>query len=164
MLIELHVAEGEEKDILKNLIQFYDYDFSEFTDEDVLEKGNYSEYPFIDLYWEESSRVPYLIRVEGSLAGFVLVRTVEEANYIYYSIAEFFVMKKYRRSGIGKQVAETVFNKHRGQWEVYQLERNRPAQTFWVKVISEYTNGNYSERNEQGKRIQSFSSSEKSSI
>jgi predicted acetyltransferase len=160
MLIELHLAEFEEKNILKNLMQFYDYDFSEFTDEDVLDKGHYDEYPYMDQYWEQTNRVPYLIRVEGNLAGFVLVRTIDEAHYSYYSIAEFFVMKKYRRSGVGKQAAEAIFGKHRGQWEVYQIERNKPAQIFWVKVISEYTNGNYSERYEQGKRIQSFNSSQ----
>ncbi|WP_327205186.1 hypothetical protein [Paenibacillus sp. Soil522] len=50
-------------------------------------------------------------------------------------------MKKYRKEGIGKAVAKQIFNLHKGQWEVYQLESNKPAQIFWNKTIDEYTQG-----------------------
>jgi predicted acetyltransferase len=65
-------------------------------------------------------------------------------------------MKKYRRTGIGKAVAEQVFNLHKGQWEVYQKESNKPAQLFWNKIISEYTKGEFKERVENERRIQDF--------
>jgi predicted acetyltransferase len=71
-------------------------------------------------------------------------------------MAEFFVMRKYRRKGIGRSIAEQVFNLHQGQWEIYQKESNRPAQDFWKRIISEYTNGDFKERIENGKKIQEF--------
>lgn len=46
-------------------------------------------------------------------------------------------MRKFRRQGIGKQVAHRLFEKHKGVWEVKQTNENTPAYAFWKKVISE---------------------------
>ena len=52
----------------------------------------------------EDGRYPFFIRVDGKLAGLVLVRSCSEHNNLSnpHNIAEFFVMKKYRRKGVGK--------------------------------------------------------------
>ena len=54
-------------------------------------------------------------------------------------------MKKYRKEGIGKQAAFHIFDLFQGVWEVAELETNLPAQKFWRKTISEYTNNEYVE-------------------
>ena len=54
-------------------------------------------------------------------------------------------MKKYRKQGIGKTVAQKVFDMLPGYWRVAQIEQNIPAQNFWRKVISAYTKGDYHE-------------------
>jgi predicted acetyltransferase len=156
--LQIVKASIDDEDVLYNLLQFYFYDFSEFVGSDVEEDGLFAEYPYLESYWaEEDSRFPYLIKVNGKNAGFVLVRLIKSAEKAaYYSIAEFFIMKKYRRSGLGKQVAKQIFDKHRGNWEVFQIEKNIPAQQFWRQVINEYTGGNYSERVEEGNRLQDF--------
>jgi predicted acetyltransferase len=120
--------------------------------------GKYDTYEYLDEYWNSKDRYPYLFKVQGNLAGFVFVRFVEEEPKYYYSIAEFFVMKKYRRVGIGKKVAKRIFDLHKGDWEVSQVEKNKPAQQFWVSVINEYTEGKYTERKEGIKTIQAFAS------
>jgi predicted acetyltransferase len=71
-------------------------------------------------------------------------------------MSEFFVMKKYRRKGLGKAAAEQIFHLHRGQWEVFQKESNKPAQAFWRKIIDEYTRGQFTDRSEGGRRVQDF--------
>ncbi len=58
----------------------------------------------------------------------MLVRFIETAQRSYFSIAEFFIMKRYRRSGIGKDIGHQVFNLYKGEWEVYQKENNKAAQ------------------------------------
>ena len=63
-----------------------------------------------------------------------------------------FIAKKYRRAGLGKLVAIDIFTTHKGQWEVYQINNNKPAQQFWKKVIEEYTDGEYTERIEVGEK------------
>jgi predicted acetyltransferase len=50
-------------------------------------------------------------------------------------MAEFFVMRKYRRAGIGTQSARLVFARFPGSWEVRQVEANVTASEFWRSVI-----------------------------
>jgi predicted acetyltransferase len=65
-------------------------------------------------------------------------------------------MKKYRRAGLGKLVAKDIFKIHKGQWEVYQIDNNEPAQHFWKKAIEEYTGGKFTERIDVGRKTQVF--------
>lgn len=157
MEFQIIKASKEYKDVLRNLMQFYFYDFSEFIKCDVEDNGLYKSYEYLDEYWkDENHRFPYLVKQDGEYIGFVLVRVIESEDGNYFSIAEFFIMKKYRRNGIGQAVAKEIFDLHRGQWEVFQIEPNKPAQAFWYKAINEYTKGEFSERVEGGGRIQEF--------
>jgi len=144
MEIKLEKASIEQKSILRNLMELYNYDFTEFDPEDVNEYGLYG-YKYLDHYWTEEDRFPFLIRVNNNWAGFVLVRKTgmnSKGNDIY-SIAEFFIMKKYRKMGVGKEVAQIVFDTFKGEWKIRQIEENIPAQHFWRNVISKYTNDNF---------------------
>lgn len=134
----------EKKSVFVQMMELYKYDFSEFSDDDINEFGFFG-YPYIDAYWNESGRYPFFIRVDGKLAGFVLVRSCcEHADLSNpHNIAEFFVMKKYRRKGIGKTAAMKIFNMFSGGWEISQWANNLPAQNFWKQVVGEYTNGKY---------------------
>jgi predicted acetyltransferase len=60
-------------------------------------------------------------------------------------MAEFFVMKKYRRMGVGQKAAEDLFSMFPGTWRLGQMESNTPAQLFWRKIITRFTNSNYQE-------------------
>jgi predicted acetyltransferase len=155
MNYEVKKATLEEKETLNNLLQYYIYDFSEFMDLHVEDNGKFGDYP-LDDYWTENSRFPYLIKLNGKNAGFVLVKLMHRNDDSYYSIAEFFIMKRYRRTGLGKLVAKDIFKTHQGQWEVYQIDNNLPAQYFWKRVIEEYTNCNFTERIEVGRKTQVF--------
>ena len=157
MDLQLIRASQEYRNVIKNLMQFYIYDFSEFVRHDVEEDGLFAAYPFLDEYWKDvDHKFPYIIKKQEKYVGFVLVRFIESQKRNYFSIAEFFIMRKYRKEGIGKAVAEQIFDLHRGQWEVYQKESNKPAQLFWNRIIDEYTKGQFKERFENGKRIQDF--------
>lgn len=157
MEFQIIKASKEYKNIVGNLMQFYFYDLSEFVKCDVEDNGLYRAYEYLDDYWnEENHRFPYLVKQDGKYIGFVLVRLIESEEENYFSIAEFFIMKKYRRKGIGQAVANKIFDLHRGQWEVFQIETNKPAQAFWHKTIDEYTKGQFKERSENGKKVQEF--------
>ena len=135
----------EQKSVLIQLIELYMYDFSLYSDADLNDYG-YFGYSHIDDYWNEDGRFPYFIKADGKIAGLVFVRNGCEYSELKnpYSIAEFFVMQKYRRRGIGKQAAMKVFDMHQGGWEVSQWAKNLPAQKFWGAVIGEYTKGKFS--------------------
>jgi predicted acetyltransferase len=136
----------EQKSVFVQMMELYNYDFSIYEDSDINEYGYYG-YSHIDDYWNEEGRFPYFIRVDGKLAGFVLVS--RHCRYIDGSdcrdMSEFFVLQKYRRNGVGSLAAKAAFDKHRGRWEVTQLINNIPAQKFWKTVITEYTGGNYTQ-------------------
>ena len=145
----------EQKSVFMQMMELYSYDFSEFSDKDINEYGHFG-YPRIDDYWNEEGRYPFFIRVDGELAGLVLVRSCCEYNNLPdpHNIAEFFVMKKYRRKGVGKAASMKIFDMFPGGWEVSQWENNLPAQNFWKQVIGRYTNGKY----------ETFTASEKGSV
>lgn len=134
----------DQKFILKQLLELYEYDFSEFNNNDVNEYGMYG-YKYLDHYWTEDSRHPFFIKANGQLAGFVLINGF---CYLYenvqaHAIAEFFVMRKYRRYGIGKTAATQVFDQFKGNWEVLQHGNNDASKLFWKNVIHTYTSGSY---------------------
>jgi predicted acetyltransferase len=79
MNIEVQQASLEDKAILRNLLELYAYDFSEFDQCDVDAHGLFG-YNRLDHYWTEPGRYPFLVRVEGKLAGLVLVRTLYESK------------------------------------------------------------------------------------
>jgi predicted acetyltransferase len=142
MTLEIQRASVSDKYILRNLMELCLHDFSEYENSDVDEHGLFG-YPYLDHYWTEPERHPFLIKVMGKLAGFVLVWEIDSETH---SVAEFFVMRKYRRQGIGRQAAFLIFDMFPGPWNVCQEKANLPAQAFWREVIHEYTQGNYVEQ------------------
>jgi predicted acetyltransferase len=148
MDIEVTRATVNERPILRHLMELYQYDFSEFDNADLSPMGLY-DYPYLDHYWVEPERTPFLVRVNSNLAGFVLV-----ARYNYLTgfkdtwvMAEFFIMRKYRHQGIGEYVARFIFDQFPGAWQVGQINENSSATTFWRKVINRYSNGDFQEHN-----------------
>jgi predicted acetyltransferase len=125
---------GPESDILlRNLFEHYCHDMSEWFDVDTLGDGSYSydTAPF----WAGAHEV-YLARVGESIAGFAVIGLVGT-----WDVREFFVLRKFRRRGVGKQMAALVWNEHPGEWLVRVLEANAPAVLFWRTAIS----GSYQE-------------------
>ena len=144
MDITLQLMSVDEKALLIRLMELYNYEFTEFSNDDISEYGYYG-YDHIGDYWNEEGRFPYLIRVDGKITGFALIcphcsyRKEENAR----CIGEFFVMLKYRRMGVGSNAAIQLLDKHRGAWEICYWRNNLPAGQFWKKVVEKYTNGHY---------------------
>jgi predicted acetyltransferase len=127
--------------LLGNLMQLYLHDLSEFTNERVSESGIY-EYAYLDLYWTEPERHPFVISVGDEVAGFALVREIAPQ---LYELAEFFVLRSFRGRCVGEQAAVALFRRFPGTWQVAQEDANLPAQAFWRKVIGTYTGGKFAE-------------------
>jgi predicted acetyltransferase len=118
--------------------------------------GLYEGLPDLEEYWDNPDREPFIIRVDGELAGFVLVikGTAVEPN----QIGEFFVMEKFGGKGVGKTVAWRVFDMFPGNWLIHEMWNNYKAQAFWRSVVNSYTNGNYQEYYDEYRRpFQKFS-------
>lgn len=143
MNIELVPVGLDDKEILRNLLEKYDYEFSQYDSRDVNKLGLYG-YKYLDNYWTEKERWAFFIVVDGNLAGFAMVNNFPEAKEeTDYSLSEFFVMYKYRRCGVGKYAAMKVFDMFHGKWQLKRHPKNIGSVYFWNNVISEYTKGNY---------------------
>jgi predicted acetyltransferase len=151
LLIEVLPAGLSDQPVMENLMHLYLYDFTEWTGDDVDEQGRFVD-EYLDRYWEEPHRHPFLVKVAGKYAGFVLVREISGAQDggKAHSIAEFFILKKYRRQRVGRQVAWLIFDRFPGRWHVAEVEENFPAQNFWRNIIHAYTGGRFQEVREPG--------------
>ena len=126
---------------IANMFQFYIYDFTEMWAGDAIgelqEDGRFAPYEWLNRYWVEPGREAWLIRVGGHLAGFALLnqetRTGRPADW---DMAEFFIVRKHRRSGAGTAAAHAIFAAHPGQWELAIARRNLGAQAFWPRIVA----------------------------
>lgn len=104
-----------------NLFQLYAHDFSEQwfdrPEGELNEDGRLEEYSYLDNYWSEPRHEALLIRADGRLAGFCLVNDHSHCGLpLDFQIAEFFVARKHRRSGIGQAAALAAIGARPGQW------------------------------------------------
>lgn len=134
--IDVLPAAAHQAPVLANLLELYAHDFSEIAGFELGEDGRFG-YPHLPLYWTAEGRHPFLVRVDGRLAGFVLVargsRTGGGAEV--WDMAEFFVARRYRRRGIGAAVAREVWGRFPGRWEVRVMEAHEAARAFWAGAI-----------------------------
>lgn len=161
--IHLEAALREQAPILANLLELYVHDFSEFQSLDIGSDGRFG-YRSLPLYWSESNRHPFLIRLDGKLAGLALVKRGSEIsdNQEVWDMAEFFVLRGYRRRGIGTLAAQEVWRRFPGLWEVRVMRSNPTASLFWKRVISQFIRESIqpvcSEKNGRSWQLYSFES------
>src|SRR5262245_30816850 len=146
MDVSLLAAEPDKAPLFAHLVQLYAYDFSEVTGDDVDAEGRFRA-PSIDRWWAEPWWRPFLVRAGDACAGFAVVsaRSRLVAGLERWDVAEFFVLRKYRRAGVGTRAATLAFDSFRGPWEVRQLSRATAATAFWRSVIGRYTGGRFEE-------------------
>ena len=144
MNVEVVKVPLEEKQILTNLVKMYCYEWSQYNKYDVNDKGDYEFEYQLSSFWKKEKHYPFFIKVDGILAGFVLI---DDDFKLYqnsdYAISEFFVMYKYRRTGVGRKAAKIMFDMFRGKWEIVRHPYNGNSIRFWNSVVEEYTNGKY---------------------
>lgn len=136
----LVLVNKEDKEILRNLLEKYIYEFSQYEQRAVNRLGLFG-YDYLDNYWTEDKRWAYFIRAGDEIAGFAMVNDFPQAaaEKSDYSLAEFFVMYKYRRQGIGHWAAAALFDRFPGVWQLKCHPMNAPALKFWQTVIAEYS-------------------------
>lgn len=133
--LRLAAATPDQKPVIANLIQLYLYDMTETMPFPVGPDGRF-EYDFLDRFW----RFPYLIYSDDEIAGFALV--LDECPLTgrrpCWFMAEFFVLKAYRRRGIGRATLAAITANHPGDWQIGVPPDNQPAQAFWRRALASY--------------------------
>src|SRR5262245_5999044 len=144
MEVTLDLASPSDAVLFSNLLELYVHDMSEiFPNVEIGADGRFG-YEKLPLYWSEPDRrFPFLIRYGGRVVGFVLVTRGSPATEDpgVFDIAEFFVIRSRRRSGVGQKAAFLLWDRLPGRWFVRVLEKNIGAISFWSRTIAEYTKG-----------------------
>ncbi len=145
MQITVERPSRPERELIRRMMELYLHDFSEFEGNDLNEHAVFG-YGDLDYFWFEETHAAFLVRVDGQLGGFALVDNEVVIDGNERSLTEFFVLRKYRRRGVGRMVARRIFDELPGKWEVRVIAANTPAQGFWRSVILDYTGGRFDER------------------
>jgi predicted acetyltransferase len=158
------MAAASDAPVLSNLLELYVHDLSATFGLDVGADGQFG-YPKLPLYWSEPElRFPFLIHCGSKLAGFALITRGSPVsdNPDDLDIAEFFILRRYRRASVGKQAAFLLWNRLPGHWIVRVSEGNPTGCDFWTTIIIEYTSGELVQSTRDGKphawRVFSFDS------
>ncbi len=166
MNIDIVEATRKDQPVLERLFQLYQYDFSEIMGGDVEDDG-FFRYISLGDVWEDERTHVYITRVEGRVAGTAIV--IERSHFtgdtdVAY-MDEFFVMRKYRRRGVGSEFAIRLFDTVPGRWEVAEVAPNTDGTAFWRAVIGKYTEGKFEERLEDSDKwngpVQTFDARER---
>lgn len=135
MNIEIRLAHISERLIVRNLMELYQHDFSELDGTDLDTHGQYGYYD-LDCFWVNQAWSAYVIKVDDKWAGFVLTNDEVHAPGNTHAIVEFFVVRKYRRRGVGRKAAMDIMSQCPAKWEVRVIQENRAAQEFWELLLT----------------------------
>jgi predicted acetyltransferase len=140
--VEISRATAAERPTLRNLMQLYVHDFSEFwagtPDGDLQPDGRFGDYDLAP-YWSAQYHFPLLVRASGQLVGFALVDDAGHSGQpTDWNVAEFFIARKYRRGGFGTAAAHGLFNRYPGQWEAAVARKNTGALPFWRGAVASH--------------------------
>jgi len=117
------------------------HDLADVFNLDLGPDGRYG-YAKLPLYFNEPGRrMPFLMRYAGKLAGFALVTrgspVSEDPNVL--DVAEFFVVRRHRRAGIGSRAAALLWNRYPATWIVRVSAGNPAGYEFWSRTIARYS-------------------------
>lgn len=114
--------------------RFYDH-WAGTARGDLDARGLFPDYPFTP-FWTDPACEALLLRIDDAPAGFALIdRHGHCCQPVDGNIAEFFVTRKYRRSGVGTHFAHAVLERRPGIWEAAIARRNIGALAFWRAVV-----------------------------
>jgi predicted acetyltransferase len=139
-------ATAADRPVLARLAQLCLHDLSASEPLEIGEDGLFPS-DFLAPYGDDPNHRAYLLRAGPLLAGFALVNRSSRlaGPFAGSAVALFFVLRRYRRQGVGRAAARLLFDATPGLWEVATPAANVPAAAFWRSTVDSYTAGRYHE-------------------
>jgi predicted acetyltransferase len=139
----LHDARASvaDREWLTNVYPFYLHDLSEFDEHYyALNDLGLWEPDHLPSWLQDDTDHPLIIHQLETRVGFALVNEAPSVHVmpgVHFRLAEFFILKRHRRTGIGLCAAQALFDRFRGRWQLSILARNAPAIGFWRRVLGD---------------------------
>ncbi|QXH49311.1 GNAT family N-acetyltransferase [Pseudomonas fakonensis] len=135
--IELLKTTPEQADLIRNLYQFYAYEGSDLEQEDVDVQGRfYIHEPHLQRYWQSPGWGAYLVLVDDFIAGFVLIERSELPGIDALELADLFILKRFRRQGVGSAVAGQFLGDGNHHWLLRCHGGDAPAVAFCQALLA----------------------------
>lgn len=135
MTLDICLHQEEHKPVIWNLFQFYCYDTSPYDRCDVEASGFYSlSTEYFAHYWSRPTWRAHLLRWQGAIAGFALLED-SDALPGAMELADLFVMKRFRRHGIARQVVLHFMAERNVPWTVTVFNDAADAKAFWSSMF-----------------------------
>ncbi|WP_442600514.1 GNAT family N-acetyltransferase [Paenibacillus sp. KN14-4R] len=150
-------AEQNDKHIFRQLMTLFLHDLSEFnSDLEINQSNGLFEFDVLDWLFEKEGLTPFFIRIDDKIIGFILLQSGPFSNQEFadYVLNSFFIMKKYRRQGLGREACKVFFKQLPGRYAISQIKTNTPAIQFWKNVYKSFDIEYYEkEEREEGHEI-----------
>lgn len=140
----VRLASAQDRLPIHRMLELYQYELSDIWEQDLDSHGEYGY--ALDHYWASEGSHAFVATAAGKYAGIALVNQAVRVGVEGFWMDQLFVLKKYRRHGLGRLLASTVFAALPGRWEVGQMLQNVAAQAFWRRVIGDYTDRRFREQ------------------
>jgi predicted acetyltransferase len=138
MDVTINPARHSQRQVMEQLLQLYLHDMAEFHPAHLCQHGLY-KYPWLDQYFSNSpAHEAYFIATDGELAGFALIRIVEDEAW---HLNDFFIIRGRRGGAVGKAAASQVLDRHPGPWSLTYLHNNQGAAHLWRSLVGEVSDG-----------------------
>lgn len=143
MALQYRKAHSGDFVALQQMLELYQYELSDIWPQDADAEARYGYN--LDRH-RAGGRFHAHVALSGvQYAGFALVGPAAVTRQDGYWMEQFFILKRYRRTGAGLALAQHVFSCHPGLWEIGQMPENHRAQAFWRRTIGQVTGGTYTE-------------------
>jgi predicted acetyltransferase len=143
MSLHIHRARDEDFPALQQLLELYQYDLSDIWLQDLDAEARYG----FDLtrHKQGTRSRAYIARLGEQYVGLALTAPAIVTRTEGTWMEQFFILKRYRRTGAGRALARHVLLDNPGLWELGQMPGNALATAFWRAVVGELTGGQFKE-------------------
>jgi predicted acetyltransferase len=152
MHIEVRATSADDRIAITNLATYFRYELLPFAEDGGLKMNRFGIVAGDDapthaestageaIWWSKPGiLLPMLVTVNDEPAGFVdVARPPHASPSVDYRIEDFFIVNKWRRTGVGREALRIVVERYPGKWEVGWLPKNEPAARFWRAVTTKW--------------------------
>ena len=141
--MEIVAAGADAQPAIEHLLQLYIHDMSDYFAGtprcEIEDDGRFRSDIDMGKWWQDLDHIALLVRVDGRLAGFALLNaTAHSGAPVDHNVAEFFILRKHRRAGVGTAAAHAMFSRYPGRWEAAVMRASAGALAFWAGCIASH--------------------------
>ena len=143
MPLQLRKAQSHDFAALAQMLELYQYELSDIWPQNADAQARYGYN--LERHRRGDRFHAHVALSDSQYVGFALVAPAAVTRQDGHWMEQFFILRRYRRSGAGLALAKHVFACHPGPWEVGQMSDNHQAQAFWRRTVSAVVGCQYTE-------------------